>query len=182
MSQFRRALDRQGAPANRSFTAPPHLESSSSSSSSSKRKPGSNSEIINVRTSPRQFDAWLKGIGRLPTLPDAKRLRSDVTAQIRRAKSVTGEAPFCTAKARSDLTPCCAFEPDGRQLGETVDGVPVAQWIDYIERLYAAKRKIDKRISKLGGGTLGMPVRQLDRGAASPQLLDTVLELTQNES
>ncbi|GAA5865678.1 hypothetical protein JCM3774_004963 [Rhodotorula dairenensis] len=141
VSQFRQALDRQeGAaataattvPNNRSFTAPPQLESSNSSPPSSSAK---RSETINVRTSPRQFDAWLRGITKLPTLADAKRLRSDVTAQIRRAKSVT----------------------DGRQLGESVDGVSVAQWIDYIERLYAAKRKIDKRIHKLGGGSTGLP-------------------------
>lgn len=89
MSQFRQALDRQGAAlvssASRSFTAPANLPSSSSSSS--KR---SANEIISVRTSARQFDAWLKGISRCSTLAGAKRLRSDVTAQIRRAKTVTG--------------------------------------------------------------------------------------------
>lgn len=88
VSQFRQALDRQGAAlvssASRSFTAPAKLPSSSSSSQRSAN------EIISVRTSARQFDAWLKGISRCSTLADAKRLRSDVTAQIRRAKTVTG--------------------------------------------------------------------------------------------
>ncbi|TKA57510.1 hypothetical protein B0A53_00741 [Rhodotorula sp. CCFEE 5036] len=133
VSQFRQALDRQGAAlvssASRSFTAPAKLPSSSSSSS--KR---SANEIISVRTSARQFDAWLKGISRCSTLADAKRLRSDVTAQIRRAKTVT----------------------DGRQLEESVEGVTVAQWIDYIERLYVAKRRIDKQIIKLGGENSGL--------------------------
>ena len=88
VSQFRQALDRQGAAlvssASRSFTAPAKLPSSSSSSKRSAN------EIISVRTCARQFDAWLKGISRCSTLADAKRLRSDVTAQIRRAKTVTG--------------------------------------------------------------------------------------------
>ncbi|KWU43550.1 hypothetical protein RHOSPDRAFT_6020, partial [Rhodotorula sp. JG-1b] len=132
VSQFRQALDRQGAAlvssASRSFTAPAKLPSSSSSSKRSAN------EIISVRTSARQFDAWLKGISRCSTLADAKRLRSDVTAQIRRAKTVI----------------------DGRQLEDSVEGVTVAQWIDYIERLYVAKRKIDKQITKLGGETSGL--------------------------
>lgn len=34
----------------------------------------------------------------------------------------------------------------------------MAQWIDYIERLYVAKRKIDKQITKLGGETSGLTV------------------------
>lgn len=47
---------------------------------------------------------------------------------------------------------------DGKELDDVVDGVKVAEWIDFIERLYTAKRKIDKRIDKLGGNQ-GLSVR-----------------------
>jgi sorting nexin-25 len=163
VSQFRQALDRQGAAlvssASRSFTAPAKLPSSSSSSS--KR---SANEIISVRTSARQFDAWLKGISRCSTLADAKRLRSDVTAQIRRAKTVTGVYLICSLSgevgaldgSETERTPPPPL--DGRQLEESVEGVTVAQWIDYIERLYVAKRRIDKQIIKLGGENSGLTV------------------------
>lgn len=39
-----------------------------------------------------------------------------------------------------------------------MEGIPVSQWVDFIERLYTAKRKIDKRISKLGGDSAGFAV------------------------
>lgn len=39
-----------------------------------------------------------------------------------------------------------------------VEGIKVAQWIDFIERLYTAKRKIGQRIEELGGDS-GTTVR-----------------------
>ena len=164
VSQFRQALDRQGAAlvstASRSFTAPAKLPSTSSTSTSKR----SADEIINVRTSARQFDAWLKGISRCSTLANAKRLRSDVTAQIRRAKTVTGM--YCELSRDRCVRGFGGLKqrllsPDGRQLEESVEGVTVAQWIDYIERLYVAKRKIDKQITKLGGETSGLTVSRV---------------------
>ncbi|BGP14700.1 tRNA (guanine-N(7)-)-methyltransferase (tRNA(m7G46)-methyltransferase) [Rhodosporidiobolus nylandii] len=86
-------------------------------------------EAVTVRTSARQFEGWLKGISQISDVRDAKRLRSDLTGQIRKAKSLT----------------------DGKNLEEVVDGVKVTDWVDYIERLYSAKRKVDRRIAKLGG-------------------------------
>ncbi|BGP23533.1 tRNA (guanine-N(7)-)-methyltransferase (tRNA(m7G46)-methyltransferase) [Rhodotorula toruloides] len=121
VNEFREALNKQGSV----LADPPARSFASASSPPSKRR----TEVVTVRTSARQFDAWLKSISRCATLQEAKRLRSDVSGQIRRAKVLT----------------------DGKELNEVVDGVKVAEWVDFIERLYTAKRKIDKRIDKLGG-------------------------------
>lgn len=89
VSQFRQALDEGAAVASagkRSFTAPGKIETEPERKRSL--------EVISVRTSGRQFDAWLKGISRCATVADAKRLRSDVSAQIRRAKTLTGLYSF----------------------------------------------------------------------------------------
>ncbi|BGP46842.1 tRNA (guanine-N(7)-)-methyltransferase (tRNA(m7G46)-methyltransferase) [Rhodotorula kratochvilovae] len=120
VNEFREALDKQGpalAAANFQLTSP------------KTPPPARKTEVVSVRTSTRQFDAWLASISTVKTLGDARRLRSDVTAQIRKAKLAT----------------------DGKSLDEVVDGVKVVEWVDFIERLYTAKRKIDRRIAKLGG-------------------------------
>ncbi|GAA5881406.1 hypothetical protein JCM16303_000166 [Sporobolomyces ruberrimus] len=123
VNQFREALDKQAptvvpSPGSRTST-----DATTGTASSKKR------EKISVKTGQKQFDSWLKGCGKTKSLADAKRLRSDVTAQIRKAKSST----------------------DGKSPDEVVEGVKVAQWIDFIERLYTAKRKIGQRIEELGG-------------------------------
>ncbi|BGP30845.1 tRNA (guanine-N(7)-)-methyltransferase (tRNA(m7G46)-methyltransferase) [Rhodotorula toruloides] len=121
VNEFREALNKQEA----ALMAAPTRTLSSAASSPPKRR----TEVVTVRTGSRQFDAWLKSIGRCASLQEARRLKSDVSGQIRRAKILT----------------------DGKELDDVVDGVKVADWIDFIERLYTAKRKIDKRIDKLGG-------------------------------
>lgn len=40
---------------------------------------------------------------------------------------------------------------DGKAPDEIVDGIKVAEWLSFVERLYGAKRKADKRIAELGG-------------------------------
>ncbi|BGO97035.1 PhoX domain-containing protein [Rhodotorula toruloides ATCC 204091] len=121
VNEFREALNKQEA----ALMAAPTRTLSSAASSLPKRR----TEVVTVRTGSRQFDAWLKSIGRCASLQEARRLKSDVSGQIRRAKILT----------------------HGKELDDVVDGVKVAEWIDFIERLYTAKRKIDKRIDKLGG-------------------------------
>lgn len=97
MHQFREALDKQGpalaAAAVRSLAKP------KSPSTAAQR-----TEVVSVRTSPRQFDAWLRSINSCASIGDAKRLRSDVTAQIRKAKLATGALPFRPCKVDSVLT------------------------------------------------------------------------------
>ncbi|GAA5909872.1 hypothetical protein JCM6882_002038 [Rhodosporidiobolus microsporus] len=123
VDQFRAALDKQ-SPALIAPLVRPLVRPQPVAPAAPKRM-----EAVTVRTSARQFDSWMKGISAIVELVDAKRLRSDVAGQIRKAKSLT----------------------DGKNLDEEIDGVKVAEWIDFIERLYAAKRKLDRRIVKLGG-------------------------------
>ncbi|GAA5943128.1 hypothetical protein JCM10213_006220 [Rhodosporidiobolus nylandii] len=124
VDQFRAALDKQG-PALAAAALRPFTSATPSAVPPAVRK----TEAVTVRTSARQFEGWLKGISQISDVRDAKRLRSDLTGQIRKAKSLT----------------------DGKNLEEVVDGVKVTDWVDYIERLYSAKRKVDRRIAKLGG-------------------------------
>jgi sorting nexin-25 len=90
----------------------------------------------------------MRGIGQIGDVGDAKRLRSDVAAQIRKAKGLTGTSPIFLLLDGNTYT---AYPADGKSLDDEVDGVKVSEWIDYIERLYSAKRKADRRIGKLGG-------------------------------
>ncbi|GAA5943220.1 hypothetical protein JCM3775_004540, partial [Rhodotorula graminis] len=157
VTEFREALDKQ-APALAAVTglglsAPPPTTRTAAAAA------GRKTEVVTVRTSARQFDAWLANIGALTTLGDARRLRSDVTSQIRRAKLAT----------------------DGKSLDDMVDGVKVADWIDFIERLYTAKRKIDRRIGKLGGPDSRDRAPSVMSSPAShgqPALRDLLLEPT----
>ena len=92
------------------------------------KKPNRHAEEISVRTTPKQFEAFVKGIGKCSLL-NARRLRSDVTGQIRKTRAVVAD----------------------RSAEDTGDGQNVSELTDYIERLYLAKRKADQRIAELGG-------------------------------
>ncbi|ORY72392.1 PXA domain-domain-containing protein [Leucosporidium creatinivorum] len=128
VTQFREALDAQGsALTSTSIVVSPSPSTTSLPPLPTKR--ARRTEEISVRTPTKQFESWVRGIGRCSNLADARRLRSDVSGQIR--------------KVRASI--------DGRPLDELVDGVKVADWLSFIERLYAAKRKADKRIAELGG-------------------------------
>lgn len=126
VNQFRQALDKQGDSLASASTA--HL---SAARQGSVRRAGtlSRTEEISVHTSPRQFEAFLRGIDRCTNLLDAKRLRSDVAGQIRKAKAAVGNR-------------------DGK---EVVGGVKVATHAEHIARLYGAKQRADERIAALGG-------------------------------
>ncbi|GAA6001982.1 hypothetical protein JCM10207_003023 [Rhodosporidiobolus poonsookiae] len=148
VDQFRAALDKQ-SPAFLTSAIRPFT--SSGAVSPAKRR----TEAVTVRTSPRHFDNWIKGISTIKDVGDAKRLRSDVTGQIRRAKAMT----------------------DGKALDELVDDVRVAEWIDFVERLYAAKRKVDRRIVKLGGtvGSSRASIAPVQAGQVASFGLRTIL-------
>lgn len=123
VTQFRAALDKQGSTLSAASFDPP----ASLTKPRPIKKP---EEIISARTNPKQFDLFLKGIGKCSNLLDARRLRSDVAAQIRKTRALT-----------SDRDPQDSVE----------GGQRVADLLDYIDRLYVAKRKADKRIAELGG-------------------------------
>ena len=88
VNQFRQALDAQGsALASHPIVLPPSLLSHSTTVKARARK----TEEISVKTPAKQFDSWVRGIGKCSNLADARRLRSDVSAQIRRVRSLVGE-------------------------------------------------------------------------------------------
>ncbi|GAA6009459.1 hypothetical protein JCM11491_003565 [Sporobolomyces phaffii] len=120
VNQFREALDKQAPTVSPQASAP-----LSNIRDANLRR----TEAISVRTGQKQFDSWMRGISKTNNLADAKRLKSDVTAQIRKAKSST----------------------DGKHPEEIVDGAKVSHWLSFIERLDGAKRKITARIEDLGG-------------------------------
>ncbi|KDE04942.1 hypothetical protein MVLG_04698 [Microbotryum lychnidis-dioicae p1A1 Lamole] len=108
-------------------------------------------EEISARTNPKQFDAWSKSIAQCANLLDARRLRSDVTNHIRRTTATI-------ASKKAD---------------ELVDGVKVLELGNFVDRLDAVKRKIDKRIVELGG---------LDPSQAPPRVADMVASTTMPSS
>lgn len=140
VNQFREALDKQGATLTPQSAGLPSHPSHPSSSHHGAVKNGPNGgpvkrsvsgrfEEISVRTSARQFETFVKGIAKCNNLLDARRLRSDVAGQIRKARLAV----------------------EGREPEEVVQGVRVAVWEEHVERLLMAKRKADQRIADLGG-------------------------------
>lgn len=79
MTQFREALDKQGSAL--SFPSAP---------GSSPTKRARKTEEISASTDPKQFEAFVRGIGRCSSLLDARRLRSDVAGQIRKTRALVG--------------------------------------------------------------------------------------------
>lgn len=85
VNQFREALDKQAPSPD---TAASRIPSPFSTTTHGLKR----SETISVKTGQKQFDSWMRGIGKTKNLADAKRLRSDVTAQIRKATGAVGES------------------------------------------------------------------------------------------
>jgi sorting nexin-25 len=71
----------------------------------------------------------LKSIGRTDSLLDARRLRNDITNEIR--------------KTRLTLA--------NHENEEWINGEKTEAIVAYLDRLYTAKKKVDKRIAILGG-------------------------------
>lgn len=96
VSQFREALDAQGAALSAtsivipSSSTPATPQPPTSTGAGSKRP--RRTEEISVRTSTKQFESWVRGIGRCGNLADARRLRSDVSGQIRKVRGMLGES------------------------------------------------------------------------------------------
>jgi sorting nexin-25 len=47
-------------------------------------------EIINMRTDPRHFESFLRSIGRINSLLDARRLKNDIIGEMRRTRALLG--------------------------------------------------------------------------------------------
>lgn len=103
VTQFREALDAQGsALTSNSIVVSPSPSTSPLSPTITKRS--RRTEEISVRTPTKQFESWVRGIGRCSNLADARRLRSDVSGQIRKVRASIGESQRIVL-ARAGLTP-----------------------------------------------------------------------------
>ncbi|KAI0778795.1 PXA domain-containing protein [Trametes elegans] len=91
--------------------------------------PGSTTETITIRTDPRQFESFLRSISRCSSLLDARRLRNDIMGEIRRTRTLLANS------ANSDW----------------INGEKTEDIVAFLDRLYTAKRKVEKRIVVLGG-------------------------------
>lgn len=96
VNQFREALDAQGsALASHPITLPASPLSPSNTVTRRARK----TEEISVKTPSKQFESWVRGIGKCSNLADARRLRSDVSGQIRKVRGKIGEWYRSASKA-----------------------------------------------------------------------------------
>ncbi|KAF5368400.1 hypothetical protein D9758_002198 [Tetrapyrgos nigripes] len=86
-------------------------------------------ELITIRTDERQFESFLRSINRCSSLLDARRLKNDVVGEIRRTRMLLAN-----------------HEKDDWINGERTEDV-----VAFLDRLYTAKRKVEKRIVELGG-------------------------------
>ncbi|OSX67093.1 hypothetical protein POSPLADRAFT_1030261 [Postia placenta MAD-698-R-SB12] len=89
----------------------------------------STTETITIRTDARQFESFLRSINRCSSLLDARRLKNDIMGEIRRTRALLSN-----------------HEKDDWINGEKTEDI-----VAFLDRLYTAKRKVEKRIVLLGG-------------------------------
>jgi sorting nexin-25 len=89
----------------------------------------SKTEDINSRTGIRHFESFVKSIGRTDSLLDARRLKNDISNEIRKTRLLLAN-----------------HENEDWINGERTESI-----VAYLDRLYTAKKKVDKRIAILGG-------------------------------
>ncbi|KAK7058470.1 tRNA (guanine-N(7)-)-methyltransferase (tRNA(m7G46)-methyltransferase) [Paramarasmius palmivorus] len=102
----------------------PHRVSASVSASASRP-----TETITIRTDIKQFESFLRSINRCSSLLDARRLKNDITGEIRRTRMLLAN-----------------HEKDDWINGERTEDV-----VAFLDRLYKAKRTAEQRIVELGG-------------------------------
>ncbi|TFY71329.1 hypothetical protein EVG20_g1671 [Dentipellis fragilis] len=86
-------------------------------------------DLITIRTDIRQFESFLRSIGRTSSLLDARRLKNDIVGEIRRTRLLLAN-----------------HENEDWINGERTEDV-----VAFLDRLYTAKRKAEQRIVVLGG-------------------------------
>ncbi|KAI8990622.1 PXA domain-containing protein [Trametes punicea] len=91
--------------------------------------PATTTETITIRTDAKQFESFLRSINRCSSLLDARRLRNDIMGEIRRTRALLAN------NANSDW----------------INGEKTEDIVAFLDRLYTAKRKVEKRIVILGG-------------------------------
>ncbi|KAH9849249.1 PXA domain-containing protein [Lenzites betulinus] len=115
--------------------------------------PGSTTETITIRTDAKQFESFLRSISRTSSLLDARRLRNDVMGEIRRTRTLLAN------NANSDW----------------INGEKTEDIVAFLDRLYTAKRKAEKRIVVLGGEADSRQTIFQDTPTTTPMTLRDVL-------
>ncbi|KAG8768998.1 Intermediate filament protein [Ceratobasidium sp. 428] len=125
----------------------PSSRTTSALPSNLKGSRGSKTEDINSRTDPKRFAIFLHSISRCESLLDARRLKNDIMSEIRRTRDLL-------AQHASD---------------DWINGERTEDIVAYLDRLYNAKNKAEKRIDALSGSKM--------TGPRSPSSLSTPLPL-----
>ncbi|KAI0640032.1 PXA domain-containing protein [Trametes polyzona] len=115
--------------------------------------PTSTTETITIRTDAKQFESFLRSISRCSSLLDARRLRNDIMGEIRRTRTLLAN------NANSDW----------------INGEKTEDIVAFLDRLYTAKRKVEKRIVVLGGEADPRQTILQDTPTTSPLTLRDVL-------
>ncbi|KAI0360953.1 hypothetical protein OH77DRAFT_1417128 [Trametes cingulata] len=115
--------------------------------------PSTTTETITIRTDAKQFESFLRSISRCSSLLDARRLRSDIMGEIRRTRALLAN------NANSDW----------------INGEKTEDIVAFLDRLYTAKRKVEKRIVVLGGEADSRQTIYQEAPTASPLTLRDVL-------
>ncbi|RPD82274.1 PhoX domain-containing protein [Lentinus tigrinus ALCF2SS1-7] len=110
-------------------------------------------EKITMRTDPKQFESFLRSISRCSSLLDARRLRNDIMGEIRRTRTLLAN------NANSDW----------------INGEKTEDVVAFLDRLYTAKRKVEKRIVLLGGEADSRQTIYSETQTASPLTLRDIL-------
>ncbi|KAG7099671.1 hypothetical protein E1B28_001496 [Marasmius oreades] len=116
ITKVRNVLEAQSPLANRLSTTLPTAGTSAT-------------ETITIRTDIRQFESFLRSINRCSSLLDARRLKNDVSGEIRRTRLLLAN-----------------HEKEDWINGERTEDV-----VAFLDRLYKAKRMVEDRIVELGG-------------------------------
>ncbi|KAF9270672.1 hypothetical protein L218DRAFT_50386 [Marasmius fiardii PR-910] len=117
ITKVRNVLEAQSPRANRLSTALPATGAGTT-------------ETITIRTDIRQFESFLRSINRCSSLLDARRLKNDISGEIRRTRMLLAN-----------------HEKEDWINGERTEDV-----VAFLDRLYKAKRMVEDRIVELGGG------------------------------
>ncbi|KAI0652479.1 PXA domain-containing protein [Trametes meyenii] len=110
-------------------------------------------ETITMRTDTKQFESFLRSISRCSSLLDARRLRNDIMGEIRRTRALLAN------NANSDW----------------INGEKTEDVVAFLDRLYTAKRKVEKRIVVLGGEADSRQTIFQDAPTTAPLTLRDVL-------
>ncbi|KAF6766716.1 PhoX domain-containing protein [Ephemerocybe angulata] len=118
ISKIRNVLEAQSPrPINRAPVVSPSIHTSTT-------------EKITIRTDGKQFESFLRSINRTSSLLDARRLKNDITGEIRRTRLLLAN----------------------HEKEDWINGEKTEDVVAFLDRLYTAKRKVEERIANLGGG------------------------------